>query len=139
MPRTFLSVTAHLKNFRIFIPGIIPAVSIAFSMKIANELTRAILFVPHTATPCPVVWPCAQSIDFFPPPPPPYNFQLYLVMTGTGLKLKRYQSANVLLGTGLIESDVLQTFRVKIILQFKNRGTTCAIPVPRVSVLTGAG
>jgi len=70
MPRTFLSVTAHLKNFRIFIPGIIPAVSIAFSMKIANELTRAILFVPHTATPCPVVWPCAQSIDFFPPPPP---------------------------------------------------------------------
>lgn len=112
MPRTFLAGPAHLKNFRIFTPGIIPTVSIAFSMKIANELTRAILFVPHTATPSPVVWPCALSIDFF-PPPSLYNFQLYLVMTGTGLKLKRYQSTNVLLGTGLIESDVLQTFRVK--------------------------
>ena len=59
MPRTFLAVPAHLKNFRIFTPGIIPAVSIAFSMKIADELTRAILFVPRTATASPVVWHCA--------------------------------------------------------------------------------
>ena len=112
MPRTFLSVPAHLKNFRIFTPGIIPAASVAFSMKIANELTRAMLFVPHTATPSPVVWHVRSRLTFS-HHPPPYNFQLSLVMTGTGLKLKRYQSTNVLLGTGLIESDVLQTFRVK--------------------------
>ena len=88
MPRTFLPVPAHLKNFRIFTPGIIPTVSIAFSMKIANELTRAVLFVPHTATPSPVVWHVRSRLTFS-HHPPPLQFPAFFSDDGYWLKAEK--------------------------------------------------